>query len=103
VATAYILYSPDLTIYYIGSCLDFETRLKDHRDGKFANSFTRRSDDWQPFLLFENLEKETERSIESHIKRMKSKKYLVNLKKYPEMREKLLSQYQVENSKSIND
>jgi putative endonuclease len=46
-------------------------------------------------LFFEipNLDKVAARKIETHIKAMKSKKYINNLKKYPEISLKLIAKY----------
>jgi putative endonuclease len=45
------------------------------------------------FLVIENLEYQQSRKIEKHIKRMKSKTFIENLKKYPELIEKLKRKY----------
>ncbi len=92
-ATVYILYSNRKNIFYIGSCLDLETRLKEHLNKQFNKSYTARADDWLIFLKIDNLAYEQARKIEQHIKKMKSKKYILNLKKYPEIIEKLIIKY----------
>ena len=91
-AYVYILYSQNIDSFYTGSCLDFDLRLIQHRHHTFKG-FTSRSDDWKTFLLLENLSYTKARKIERHIKRMKSKKYIYNLKKYPELLQKLLDTY----------
>ena len=40
-----------------------------------------------------DLEYDEARNIEAHIKKMKSKTYIENLKKYSDLREKLLEKY----------
>jgi len=55
VATVYILYSKKLDRFYTGSCKDFLLRFQDHLDKIYPGSFTSNADDWQPFLLIENL------------------------------------------------
>ncbi len=94
-ASVYILSSKKLNKFYIGSCLDLEERLIEHRNKKFANSFTSVADDWELFLEISELEGSIARKIENHVKSMKSKKYIENLKKYPEMRSKLISNFSV--------
>ncbi|AYB31925.1 hypothetical protein D4L85_15730 [Chryseolinea soli] len=55
VASVYILYSEKLDKFYTGSCLDFQFRYQEHLDKVYPESFTSNSDDWQLFLLVENL------------------------------------------------
>ena len=89
-ASAYILYSKSIDSYYIGSCKNLEDRLKEHSDKLFSQSFTaNQASDWELFISIDELEYSQARKIENHIKRMKSKKYIQNLKEYPEMIEKL--------------
>ena len=90
----YILLSPSKNKYYIGytntSSLE---RLRKHKEKYYVKAYTKSIDDWE--LYFEilcNSEKQAI-NIERHIKRMKSRKYIENLKKYPEMTEKLLIKY----------
>ena len=47
----------------------------------------------------EQLQYEIARKTEAHIKRMKSRKYIENLKLYPEMMEKLILKYDVGSSR----
>lgn len=48
-----------------------------------------RANDWEIFFTIEDLKYRQARDIEKHIKNMKSKKYITNLEKYPEIIEKL--------------
>ena len=82
-ATVYILYSQKIDNYYVGSCLDLKLRLEEHRNGKKDHAFTKRSDDWVVYFELLNLEYQVSRKIESHIKKMKSRKYFENLVTYP--------------------
>ena len=70
-ATVYILYSLKLDKYYTGSCINFQNRLEKHLNKSFANAYTTKSDDWEPFLVLNQLEYKQARKIESHIKQMK--------------------------------
>ena len=90
VAAVYILYSNRINRFYIGSCLNLEERLDQHKNRVFPNSFTTIADDWELFLSFENLEYNHARAIELRIKKMKSTKYIWNLKLYEELRNKLI-------------
>ncbi len=73
--------------------MDIEIRLHDHNNGPHTNSFTSRANDWEIFFLIDNLEYAQARRIEKHIKRMKSKIYITNLPKYPEIINKLIELY----------
>jgi putative endonuclease len=92
-AAVYILYSKKLGRFYTGSCLDFQFRFEDHLHKPYRRSFTSNSDDWQLFLLLENLSYHQARSIEKHIKKMKSKIYIQNLVKYSDLIVKLKKRY----------
>ena len=78
-AFVYILYSEELDRFYIGSCLDLDSRMKDHLEKKYSG-FTSNAHDWNLFLSIPDLEYKQARAIESHIKAMKSEKYIENLK-----------------------
>jgi len=88
-ATVYILYSKTLDKYYIGSCADLDQRLEEHTNKVFPDSFTRTVSDWELFYFLGGLEYKQARCIESHIKKMKSKKYIENLKIFVEISLKL--------------
>jgi len=92
-AQVYILYSKRLNRYYTGSCLDIEKRIIEHRSKAIKGSFTSKTDDWEVFYYFDNLEYKQARGMELHIKKMRSKKYIENLKKFPELRMKLIDRY----------
>ena len=91
----YIIFSPKLHKFYIGSTeLHPPERLKLHNDKFYGNEkFTTAGIPWQLFWFLECPSKKTAICIEKHIKRMKSKKYIHNLTKYPSMAEKLLHKY----------
>jgi putative endonuclease len=92
-ANVYILYSKKLNKFYTGSCLDFEKRLTDHLAKKFIDGFSAKTNDWELFYIIKDLTYKQAREIEAHIKRMKSKKYIEELKKYSEISEKLIEKY----------
>ena len=77
----YILYSESLNRFYIGSTKNLQNRVAKHHVNYFGNKkFTSKADDW---ILYYSFECETEiqaRKIESHIKNMKSSKYIENLR-----------------------
>ena len=90
----YILFSKKLNRFYIGSAKDFDSRFEKHQTHYFGTKkFTSKADDWEIFLVIECQTENQARQIEAHIKKMKSKIYVDNLKKYPEMIQNLLQKY----------
>ena len=88
----YIIYSSKLDKYYTGSCANFDLRLKAHNSKKYAASYTAKSDDWKRFLVIQtNTNKQAVR-LERKIKKMKSRVFIENLKKYPELVVKIKKQ-----------
>ena len=77
--STYILYSQSADRFYTGSCLNFEKRLSEHSSGKYGNAYTAIANDWITYLIIDDLDYHQARSIERHIKKMKSKKYIQNL------------------------
>jgi len=92
-ATVYILYSQSLDKYYIGSCIEVAERLDQHLSKFFPGAFTSKANDWVIFFSLIDLSYKQARSIESHIKNMKSKKYIQNLKRYSEISQNLKNLY----------
>ena len=92
-ASIYILYSEKLNKYYTGSCNDLQHRLEAHKNKTFDKAFTINSEDWILYFSCINLDYKQARNIESHIKKMKSKVYIENLTKYPEIIESLKEKY----------
>jgi putative endonuclease len=79
--------------YYVGETIDLEKRLLEHNNGTYNKAFTKKANDWSVFLLIRCVHKKQALLIEKHIKRMKSKIYIENLKKYPLIVEKLKVKY----------
>ena len=94
-AYCYILYSPSLNRFYTGSTeLETDQRLELHLARHYGNKkYTAIASDWELYLEISCDSIKQARQVEAHIKKMKSKNYIINLKKYPEMIEKLLSKY----------
>jgi putative endonuclease len=87
----YIIYSKALNRFYVGYTSDINERLKLHNEGYFGGrTYTRKTSDWELFLLIPCDTITQAILVESKIKRMKSRKYIENLKKYPEMLEKIV-------------
>ncbi len=93
-AFVYILYSKSASQYYTGSGKDLGKRVEQHFIKEIAGAFTSKAEDWIIYLSIDDLEYKQARDIENHIKRMKSRKYIENLKEYPELVQKIKIQYQ---------
>ena len=95
IACCYIIHSPELDRFYIGSTiLEPEIRLDRHLEKYYGSSkFTSRANDWKIFLVIDCNSLVQARKIEAHIKRMKSKTYIRNLKNDPDRVEKLFLKY----------
>jgi len=91
----YVLYSKTTDRFYIGSTiLNPEERLRRHLIDYYGNNkFTSMVKDWEIFFVIECSTLVQARKIEQHLKRMKSKKYIRNLKNYPEIMVSLLKRY----------
>ena len=88
----YIIYSSKLDKYYTGSCANSDLRLKAHNSKKYAASFTSKSDDWKRFVVIQTQTNKHALRLERKIKRMKSRVFIENLKKYPELIDKIKQQ-----------
>lgn len=91
----YILFSKKLDTFYIGATHDLlEHRIEKHNLHTYGNDkFTAITNDWQLYFSIPCETFHQAVAIEKHIKRMKSRKYLENLKQYPEMIQRLILKY----------
>ena len=90
--SVYILNSEKLDRFYIGFTSNLEKRLEFHHNAE-SHKFTFKAKDWEVYLKIECKSKGQALAIEKHIKKMKSKVYIQNLKKYSEMKIQLLDKY----------
>ena len=88
----YILHSEKINRYYMGYSSNLDLRMQFHENAE-VRKYTYKADDWTLFFLINCQSKSQALAIENHIKAMKSKAYIENLKKYPEITEKLLDRY----------
>jgi len=88
-AYCYILFSPSINRYYIGSCHDLIFRYKNHLEKSYPNSYTSKAHDWEIFYSLELDNITTAICVEKHIKRMKSRRYIEELKESPVLELKL--------------
>ncbi len=89
----YILHSALLNRFYIGYASNIEQRLEIHLSPTEDRKFTAKTKDCQIYYKIECEIKTQALAIEKHIKKMKSKIYIENLLRYPEMAIKLLEKY----------
>jgi putative endonuclease len=73
--------------------MELSERLFKHNSGFYDKTYSAFTSDWDLFLRIDCISVNQAIQIEKHIKRMKSKVYIENLKKYPEMVDKLLNLY----------
>ncbi|MBX2905230.1 MAG: GIY-YIG nuclease family protein [Taibaiella sp.] len=93
-ASVYILYSPSLDKYYVGATsLTLAERLERHLAHFYGQKFTSVAADWSEFFQIDCNSMTQALKIEKHIKRMKSRKFIENLKNHPEVVSKLLEKY----------
>ncbi len=89
----YLIYSKKLDKYYIVETSDLQKRLEEHKIHFYEKYYTSKAKDW---ILFFKIVCETKTQvikIEKHIKSMKSKTYIHNLKNYSEIANKLKEKY----------
>lgn len=89
----YILFSESTGKYYIGETFDVEERLKRHNAGYYEKKWSEKAKPWVLYFMIECQSKVQARAIERHIKNMKSRVYIENLKCYPEMVAKLKQKF----------
>jgi len=81
----YILHSKSLDKFYIGETPDVENRLKQHINHHFTKNYTKAAEDWVVVLSKECNSKEEAVFLEKFMKRMKSKKFTLNVIDHPEI------------------
>jgi len=93
-AYCYILFSPSLDKFYIGFTHEaIDVRIEKHNNGFYSGAFTAVVNDWKLFFYIECESINQALNIERHIKKMKSRQYIINLKKYPEIAQRLLQKF----------
>lgn len=90
----YILHSESINQYYVGITTEsVENRLLKHNEDFYGQKFTSKSADWTIYLVIPYQCSRQMFEIEKHIKRMKSRIYIENLKIYPDIIERLKVKY----------
>jgi len=88
----YIIYSPKLDKFYVGVTQEnVQIRLMKHNSHFYGkNKFTATTSDWDIFLFIPTNDFAHATRIEKKIKSMKSAKYIRNLKKFPELLDRVV-------------
>ena len=91
-AGCYIIYSVKINKFYIGASHEaFDTRMLSHLNSKYGSlHFTSQVNDWEPFLVVQVNDYSHAIRLERKLKSMKSRTYISNLKKYPELLQKII-------------
>ena len=92
--SVYILFSVSLNKFYIGATsTEVDERIDKHLKEHYGQAFTSSSKDWELHLSINCKTMHQALKIEQHIKKMKSRKYLVDIKTYPEILTRLKEKY----------
>ncbi|AYN66350.1 GIY-YIG nuclease family protein [Euzebyella marina] len=89
----YVVQSKTTDRFYVGVTADLKERLIWHIDYNKNEGFTKKGIPWEYYFTLEVENMTIALKIERHIKRMKSRVYIQNLVKYPEISMKLLEKY----------
>jgi putative endonuclease len=89
----YIIFSESTQKFYIGETENITKRLIKHNAGVYSKAFTTQANDWTIKTILECENRTVALKMEKYIKSMKSKVYIENLAKYPELREKLITRF----------
>lgn len=89
----YILYSVKIDKHYVGSTSNVDERLELHNHPSIFDNWTKSGIPWVLKLIIGCDSKGQALRIEKHIKKNKSRKYLENMIKYPEIIVKLKEKY----------
>jgi len=89
----YIIYSKNIDAFYVGQTIDLIKRIEEHNSKFYENTYTSKANDWILYFSMECESKKQSILIESHIKRMKSRKYYESLKIYPDITINLKNKY----------
>jgi putative endonuclease len=90
----YILHSTKLNKFYTGACNgSLESRIEKHNNHSYGNHrYTAAATDWELYLSIETTDYAHSIRLEKKIKSMKSSKYIENLKKYPDLVQKIYNE-----------
>jgi putative endonuclease len=81
----YVIYSVKLNRFYTGTTDDLDKRIEQHNSAFYPNSFTSKGIPWELKVFFSFENNKTAMDAEKFIKRMKSKIFIENIIKRPEL------------------
>ncbi len=87
----YILYSTKFNRYYTGETPDVNARLLYHNSYELNTNSTKAGIPWEIKLIIPCDDRIHAIRVEKHIKRIKSKHFIENLLKYPELVQKIVT------------
>lgn len=79
--------------HYDGRTSDLKRRLEFHNSADKNIGETRKRIPWEYYVILEVDTLRIASKIESHMKRMKSRVFIENLRKYPEIGDRLIKKY----------
>jgi putative endonuclease len=89
-----VIYSPALDKYYVGETENLNARIIQHNTAAFKGSFTSKTSDWVLYVSLICRDRSHARKVESFIKRMKSRKFIQDLKDDIVMQNEIISKFQ---------
>lgn len=89
----YILFSKTTHKFYIGETPNLIARLEIHNNSELNTNSTKSGIPWEVYHSVEVPDRKIARKIELHIKKMKSKIFIKNLKLHTEIIDKLIGKY----------
>ena len=81
----YIVYSPSLQRFYVGTTDDVAKRIEEHNNNKYPGSFTSKGIPWELFFQIECKTGDQAYKLEKYIKKMKSTNFIKRLKNDSEL------------------
>jgi putative endonuclease len=89
----YVLYSPTIDKFYIGETEDLELRIDQHNAAFFKIAYTSKASDWTLYISLRCRDRSHARKVESFIKKMKSRKFILNLRNSVELQTDIVSRF----------
>jgi putative endonuclease len=89
----YVLHSPSVDKFYVGETEDLDMRLNQHNTFFFKGSFTSIATDWILYISLSCENRIHTRKVESFIKQMKSKVFIIKLKENPKIQGDIINRF----------
>ena len=92
-AWVYILISDQNGKFYIGASRNVDERLIWHNSILKNTGHSRKGIPWKIFLTLECDNMNHALKVEKHIKKMKSRKFIFDIEKFPDLRKRVIEKY----------